>query len=569
MKRGLKLTLVTIVLALMCSGAFAYAPIIQGIPDVYIGDEEDNPGGGSTVDLNFFRFSNAFNFDEYVSFHPDDVDGSTTDTRWSFICTDGNLLTINGIETLADESEALMPDLVSKELTAWGNNDATPRATSEATFYDLADSPIGTGPPWGDPLTAPETADSPLDTQITIYASNGSKTDSKTIAVLANIDLVEIDMPDKVSGGIAPAFVFGWSSPGTTWDKDLAPFLDDGDEIDNAAGDNFYVGTRGTDGNSVYGETSTDPTRSTYSPWVSPDTDIAYLANNVYITEYTIRTTQTDPGKVPNVRLFTEYVGTGILAISGGNRIGTAEAQPAPFVADATGKVYNVYSSSPVDMSSAGVTNLRVKFEVIDFAGNEEGRMYLDEVNVSRFETPAKSAGTLEATYNPADLQSDWTSIQLGSPFGDATVGSNSTGLYIQTPAVVSAPVSGNIDVAIWTRGADGGSEFFTADKLYRAIYTMSSADQATLGKIRIYNANKNGTWSAQIALIPDQIQVQMPPIGGQEFDVWFETEPALYSGGFADLNEMTYSFDISDGSPTQEGTVYLEKVELYYYDIP
>jgi len=569
MKRGLKLTLVTIVLALMCSGAFAYAPIIGGIPDVYIGDREENPGGGSTVDLNFFRFSNAFNFDEYVTFHQDDEDGSTTDTRWSFICTAGNLITINGIETLADASEALMPNLVGKELTAWGNNDATPRATSEATFYDLADSPIGTGPPWGDPLTAPETAASPLDTQITIYASNGSRTDSKTIAVLANIDAVLIDMPDLVSGGISKEFVYGWSSPGTTWAKDLAPFLDDGDEIDNAAGDNFYVGTRGTDGDSVWGETSTDPTRSTYGPWVSPDTDIAYLANNVYITEYTIRTTQTDPGKVPNVRLFTEYVGTGILAISGGNRIGTAESQPAPFVPDVDGEVYNVYSSSPVDMSSAGVTNLRVKFEVIDFAANEEGRMYLDEVNVYRFETPDKSAGTLAATYNPADLQSDWTSIQLGSPFGDATVGSNSTGLFIQTPAAISAPVSGNIDVAIWTRGADGASEFFTADKLYRAIYTMSSAQQATVGKIRIYNANKNGTWSAQIALIPDQIQVQMPPIGGQEFDVWFETEPTLYSGGFADLNEMTYSFDISDGSPTQVGTVYLEKVELYYYDIP
>jgi hypothetical protein len=292
----------------------------------------------------------------------------------------------------------------------------------------------------------------------------------------------------------------------------------------------------------------------------------------VYVTEYTIRTNQTDATKVPNVRLFTEYVGTGILAVSGGNRIGTSAAQPAPFVPDADGEIYNVYSSCPVDMSGAGVTNLRVKFEVIDFAANEEGRMYLDEVNVSRFETPDKSAGTLEATYNPADLQSDWTSILLGSPFGNATMGSNSTGLSIQTPATVSAPVSGNIDVGIWTRGADGTSEFFEADKLYRCIYTLSvptAGEQSTVGKIRIYNANKNGTWSAQIALIPDQIQVQMPPLGGLEYDVWFETEPTLYGGGNADLNEMTYSFDISDGSNTQIGTVYLEKVELYTYDIP
>jgi hypothetical protein len=567
MKRGLKLTLVTIVLALMCSGAYAYAPIIGGIPDVYIGDREDNyESGGSTVDINFFRFSNAFNFDLYVSFHPEDEEGSTTNTRWSFFCADGNLVTINGIETLSDPSESLMPDLVSKELTAWGNNDTPPRATSWATFYDLADSPIGTGPPWGDPLTAPETVDSPLDTQITIYASNGSKTDSRSIAVKANVDAAEIDMPDLLSGGISKIFVFGWSAPASAFDKGL---LADGLRIDDPSGTTFYVGTRNTDGNSIYGQTSTDPTRNTWSPWYSPDDQVAYQANNVYIAEYTIRTSQTDASKVPNVRMYTDYVGTGILAVSGGNRVGTAQFQPAPFVPDADGEVYNIYSTCPVDMSSAGVTNLRIDFEVIDFAGNEEGTVYLDEVNVYRFETPSKGDGTLVATYNPADLQANWGSIVLGSPFGDATVGSNSTGLFIQTPLTVSAPVAGNIDAGMWSRPANGTSQFFEADRLYRCIYTLSSPNQNTVGKIRIYNANKNGTWSALIELVPDQIQVQMPPSGGQEYDVWFETEPTLYSGGFADLNEMNYNFDVSDGSNTQVGTVYLEKVELYYYDIP
>ena len=96
-----------------------------------------------------------------------------------------------------------------------------------------------------------------------------------------------------------------------------------------------------------------------------------------------------------------------------------------------------------------------------------------------------------------------------------------------------------------------------------------TAAEQNTVGKIRIYNANKNGTWSAQLALVPDQIQTHMPPVGGREYDVWFETEPDFYCDDLFDLNEMTYNFDVSDGSDTQYGTVYLEKVELYYYDLP
>ena len=94
-----------------------YAPIILALPDIIIGDAEDNPTSG-VPDINLFRFSDAFN----------------------------------------------------KELTNFPNNDpvgSEGRYSSWASFYDLVDSPPDSGPPWGNPTEA-----TALATIITIYCSN-------------------------------------------------------------------------------------------------------------------------------------------------------------------------------------------------------------------------------------------------------------------------------------------------------------------------------------------------------------------------------------------------------------
>jgi hypothetical protein len=561
------ITLVTVAIALLCNGTFAYAPIIGAIPDVYIGDEEDN--AGHTIDLNFFRFSDAFNFDLYVSKDPNDDDQSTTNVRWSFMTSGAatDLITINGINTIASSSEALMPDLVSKELTSYPNNDATPRATSWADFYDLVDSPGGEGAaPWIDPLTNPD-PDAPLDTMITIYASNGTKADSRTIMVKAHIDSAEVDMPDKLSGGWPPALthVVTWSSPATDgWTKSGPA---DGFLVTADTGD-FYIATRTTSGGSIGAETRTDGA-SVWGPWDAPT--FTYVADQVWRARYTCRTTQTDGTKVPGLRLYMQFVNTATstLAVAGGNRVGTEAALASPFVADADGETYAVYVGPP-DLSGTDVNSVKVQFEVIDFATNEEGTNYLDSCDVYRFDKPDKALGTLEKTYTPTDMQAEWSSVAFSSPFGSATVGSNSTGLFITTPATVSAPVAGNIDVGLWSRGASSGTVSFEADKLYRCVYTLSvssAGEQATAAKARVYNASQTGTYSALLELVTDQTQAHMPDTSGKEYDVWFETLPTLYTD--ANRNQMSFNFDISDGSNTQQGTMYLEKVDLYYYSIP
>jgi len=555
MKKGLILTLATIAITLLCAGGYAYAPIIGNIPDVYIGDAEDNPVG-STVDLNFFRFSNAFNFDKYVSKDANDEDQSTTNVRWSFLADSAGLITINGIDTLADASEAIEPDLVSKELTAWGNNDdpsGAGRATSWATFYDLLDSPIGSGPPWDDPSAQTYSTDQPLDTIITIYASNGVKADSKQIIVAA-LD----DDFDKLSAGIE--LVWTYDEPvNDGWSKTLA--VADGTFI-NAADGAFYIATHSTDGQSV--GAAGHATNSMYGSWQSPKTDIAYANGYVYRANYTIRTNQTDSSKVPNCRLYINAVGDTELACAGGGRVG--KGGKTGFPPDADGETYSIYMSPP-DLP-AEITNLQIQFEVIDFSGDEEGTNYMDEVTVERFEKKSKAEGTLAASWNSSSFGS-WTSLVLAAfntNFGTATCASTASGLQITTPG----PYTTNaINYGRWALGAADSGVSFEADRLYRCIYTLavaSAGEQATIGKIRLINSNEGADWSSMLELVSDQIQSHMPTVSGVEYDVYYNTMPALYG----DNNDrMDFSFDLSDGKDTQLGTVILQSVELYYYDIP
>jgi hypothetical protein len=326
--------------------------------------------------------------------------------------------------------------------------------------------------------------------------------------------------------------------------------------IDNPGG-SFYIGPHMTSGNSIGGSGRTSD--NAYSMWESPGTDIPYIANQVYRIKYTIRTTQTDQSLVPNLRLLTEVIGSGIMAVSGGGRLGVG-----PFAPTTTPEVYNMYLHPP-DLSSASpsVTNLRIKFEVIDFSENEEGTNYLDQVEVQRFTPYDVTAGTFEASWtSPADFSS-WSPLTLGSPFGPATVSSSPTGLYIETPVDVTHPIP---NYGQWSLTSGSSGVQYEVDKLYRVIYTMSSMDQSTLGKIRIMSSNEAVYWVSKLHLVPDQTQVHMPDADGEEYSIWQETLPVLYGDN---KDRMTLLFDVADGSDSQHGRVYLTGVEIYSFSIP
>ena len=547
MKKGLILTLATLAIALLCTSSFAYAPIIGNLPDVYIGDAEDNEG--QTIDLNFFRFSDAFNFDLYVSGHANDEDFATTNVRWSFMADSTGLLKINDVETLTDPTNAINPQDAGLELTGYPNDVTVPtegRELSNATFYDLVDSPEGSGPPWPDP-----TAGSELNEIITIYASNGTKADSEQIQVVANLD----DGIDKISFPVDWEDAQDYGSPATEgWTKGLG--VSDGTYIDAVDGA-FYIATHSTDAGSV--GAAGDATDNTYGSWQSPDDDIPFVDGSLYRVKYTIRTNQSDQNSVPNCRLYVEAIGDGVLAAAGGGRVGKGIFAPTT-----AGDDYNIYFAPPANLP-ASVTNIRMKFEVIDFDAAESGTNYLDEVSVSRKDLPSigDAAGTVQSWSAPF---SGWSSISLSDPFGTATLGNNSTGMYIETPAAYTTDA---INYGSWSLGASSSGIAFEADRLYRCVYTLQSPDQSTIGKIRLINQNQGGDWSAIYELEPAQVQDQMPDADGEEYDVFFESMPALYTGTETDKNNMGFSWDLSDGKDTQEGTVYLTDIDLYYYDLP
>jgi hypothetical protein len=226
-----------------------------------------------------------------------------------------------------------------------------------------------------------------------------------------------------------------------------------------------------------------------------------------------------------------------------------------------------------MDVSSLipAIQNVTFSWELIDFATDEEGTNYLDSVELQRFATFAKSAGTSVATFQGASGFAGWTSYKLtenppGTPFyGDVIfAGTGSAGgISIQTPTTAGA----NVNWGQWCTNASGVT--FQASKLYRTVYTLS-ADRQNLGKVRLINNNVGGSWSAELDADSYAFTAQMPTTGaGKEYDVWQESMPTLYSGADVANNGMTFLFDVTDGNGTQYGTTVLSKVEVFSYSIP
>jgi len=301
-----------------------------------------------------------------------------------------------------------------------------------------------------------------------------------------------------------------------------------------------------------------------YGLWESPPSETAYIPGNVYRIRYTISTTQTDPSRVPNLRLFAEFIADGDkLVVAGGNRLGAG-----PFAPDSDGETYNVYLAPP-DLSSMGHVDLKVRFELIDFSDTEEGINYLDEIMVERFPVPEKSEGILLSSYATPQEFSCWRPVILASPFGAVTLGLDGGGLFINTPGPKTNP---SYNLGIWTLPHEDSFISFEADKLYRAVYTLSvpsQEDHDTVGKIRMFNQNNGGEWSALLNLVPDHLRDHIPTTGGSEYSVFFESMPRLFTGDESWKNRINASFEIQDGQEAQMGTVYLNKLEFYEYDIP
>lgn len=218
MIKGLKRALLASMVTLSGVCAFAIAPTLRQLPDVYIGDQENNIG----TDNNLFVFPNAFKFDDYVS----DADTTLSLLKWSF--DEGDELTtptpvivgtrwfkINGKQSLhlgsaniaatdgATSDAPHLNPLVANELRATSNT---------ASFHNFLFSPSSvyqaspTTPTYtltGTPYPAPSVQTSPTTAShaaagkvVTFYVSDGSALDKKNI-IVKTID----NSTDLITGG--------------------------------------------------------------------------------------------------------------------------------------------------------------------------------------------------------------------------------------------------------------------------------------------------------------------------------------------------------------------------------
>lgn len=147
MRKGLAILLGTVAFALVGANTFAKAPVISGVPDVIIGDEED----GLTIDNNWFRYVNAFNLLDYVT---DEDSTPSTDLMYVFLEENSyNNLKINDKDQI-DAADFDNP-------AAWGPNEITGFGGTRnflLSFWDVLRSDPATQQPnppyWSDPIDA-------------------------------------------------------------------------------------------------------------------------------------------------------------------------------------------------------------------------------------------------------------------------------------------------------------------------------------------------------------------------------------------------------------------------------
>jgi hypothetical protein len=145
MNKGLKTTLFAMVAAVAgISSSYASAPVISSLPDIVVGDQENNYAG---TDNNYFVFTNAYLFDSYVT----DTDSTVSTLLWSFdeesapVGPANRWYTVNGKNSIYNTNAGAAGDpagtahvlpLVANELRA---------ASPYASFRDVIYSP-GSGP---------------------------------------------------------------------------------------------------------------------------------------------------------------------------------------------------------------------------------------------------------------------------------------------------------------------------------------------------------------------------------------------------------------------------------------
>jgi hypothetical protein len=421
MRKSLPLLVAVLALALVGSSAFAFAPVMQPLPDVWIGDSEDNAG---TVDNNLFRFSDAFDLDAYV----DDQDTTISELVWSFYEMGAGNLEVNGITELADPADAVNADSLGKDI----RHASAPYDDEFVDFWDLKDSPL--------PLSLPyPTPTDPLDEVVTFYVSDGAFVDSGQCVVRADDGGV-----DRVSDTTAWVRIGGYDYEGTPQGWTFT-----GPSV-NAA-DASYAGATSTYNSAALG-TTTDNATSRFGFWSGPDS-FAVASGNLYRFVWNVYTDQANNLNVPTVRF---RMNAADFSYAYEVTLASANATENPYLPSPTPRDYNMY------MTPYNAQPVFPTYDVYDFDAADAGTVYLEQLDVYQTALPA-TGWTAETV--PAF--GSWSALTSITPYGAVSSGTTG-GLQL------TSSVSNGFNYGFWNSAANIP---ISTGNIYRVLATVASSD--------------------------------------------------------------------------------------------
>ncbi len=520
MRKGLFVTLAIVAIALLSGSVYGFAPVIGNIPDIVIGDLEDGDSN------NFFRFTNAFNFLDYV----DDQDTTKTLLKWSFIeeaspgGTPADWFELNTITQTTVGSTNPPPG--PKDLTLGGTD-------YDPDIRDIYASPSTEDP---GPYTGIVEAGGQHDKLITLYASDGTREDSTDVFVYS------IDGEyDGLSGGAIFIKKYTFDSAVEGWS-----FL--------GVGGAGFIGATSSYTGGRLGIISLNDSTSRYGFWQSP-VDIAYVADNVYRAKYLVSSNQATASQNPQFRM--RWIHDQSLE-SATQVVNASSPYSNSLPTDPTTREYSCYITPVVS------GNLGVAFDMLDFSAAQYGVHYVDQVTVERFPDPA--AGTAVKTYTDTADFANWGFASVG--FDPVTSGGAGTG----TLSITSVTADAN-NYGWWQSNGTANELTYVADKLYRATYTLRCASDVArndMPQVRLRVQNEDGQMTATMELSSQGTggPGAMPEVGGTDYDVYFET-PTLPGSPTTANDGFIVTIDVLDFNSAQGGTIYMDSVAIDYLAIP
>jgi hypothetical protein len=451
---GLRVTLLTVAIAMLGFNAMAMAPTIGEIPDIIVGDGEE------ATDSNRFVAPDFIDLDSWVT----DDTTSPGAIIWSYgVAVTPTRYTLDGVAPLDVGTED--PNVPGSKRIDTQDSDPA-EADSDArtvTIRDELRSPVATDPgPYADPGQVGILPDSRV---ITLYASDGTSwsieesMEHGTIIIYTDNDGLDRFSPAE------PPPIYEADFTAGTWDWTFAENIPAGSA----------TGTQNASSGLCIDVPASDPPEND-GVWFSAYGVVDLVDNAVYRARMTMSTTQTTVFNTPLWMMVYDNIGndaggtphgqndfggeTFVLDNEGGANSPIVPPgrstfdfyfAPTPFRVAHFRDTTNGFLSAALDADN----DIRLQFRIIDSNGaninaqEDEGAVCMSRIGITRFDFDDRTEGT--QVYN----------VDSSTPFVDADSNPDQAGSYqldqiadaatfaISGGVITISPTSGNWNLAV------------------------------------------------------------------------------------------------------------------------